>query len=96
MNTKLFKAIKDGNIDVVNELLLGRADTDFIDSFGITALVLALWYKHNEIAKVLLAFGANIDKPDNKFSLSIFVGVIKGIVGLIVFSIKSRSKTYGD
>lgn len=96
LNEKLFKAIKNGDIAIVNELLLSRANTDFIDSFGFTALILALWYKHNEIAKVLLTFGANIDKPNSKFSLSILIGVIKGIIGLITFSIKNRGKNYGN
>ena len=65
--TPLFTAISTGNINLVEALLINRAKTDLRNNKGETPLSNAVFNKQNEIAQLLLRYGAaptTINKSD--------------------------------
>ena len=55
----LLKAVKDGNIALVQKLLDDGTDVNIQDNDGSTALTMASTYRHIDIVKLLLNHGAN-------------------------------------
>ena len=51
---QLYQLCEDGKLAEVRAALAGGEDVDSKNSFGETALMRAVWYKHNSIVKLLL------------------------------------------
>ena len=60
----LHEAARDGQLDVVTDLLAQGADVNAKDPSGATALHYSAMRGHEEIAKVLLANGADVNSTD--------------------------------
>ena len=56
---------REGNLDGLNELLLGGGDVNESGYYGYTPLHYASGYGHLEIVNVLLAAGAEVNKTNN-------------------------------
>jgi len=63
--TALMAAVMNGNLDLVNGLLLHHANTDLIDEDGKTALIYATFFNKNQIATALIKAGANQQLRDH-------------------------------
>ena len=58
----LLRAVKEGNIEAIWELFeAGEVEVNFQNHYGDSALILAAWYGHVDIAKLLLDSGALVD-----------------------------------
>ncbi len=62
--TPLLFAAREGCAACVEALLDGGANPDFADPKNVTALVMALDNAHMDAARVLIGFGANVNKWD--------------------------------
>jgi ankyrin repeat protein len=60
MGTALMAAVMSGKLEIVNELILAKADLNQTSSDGKTALIFAAFSNKNEIVKALLK--AKVDK----------------------------------
>ncbi|XP_069687335.1 uncharacterized protein [Periplaneta americana] len=60
----LHMAVLNNDIKKVKELLDNKIDVDQQDEYGRTALHLASYYNHRNIAEELLTYGANLYKKD--------------------------------
>ena len=58
---------RKGNLDGLNELLLGGGDVNESGEYGTTPLHYASRYGHLEIVNVLLAAGAEVNKTNILF-----------------------------
>ena len=62
---RLFKAIQDNNLGIVQRLIAKNVDTNAKDKNGWPALVDAAYYGRKEVAEALIKAGANLDLRDN-------------------------------
>jgi len=62
--TPLLYAAREGCVACITELVLGGADTNLSDPFGMTPLVLALLNRHFDAAAVLIENGADVNQWD--------------------------------
>jgi ankyrin repeat protein len=80
MNAVWESAIKDGDVQIVLDLLGRGADVNALDRYGQTALMLAAHAGHRRLVEVLIAHGANLNVTA-KFGLSaLMLAVIAGDV----------------
>ena len=63
-NTALTYAARDGFTDIAHLLIEQGSDINWIDSEGVTPLILAAFKGHGEIAELLLAQGADVTVKD--------------------------------
>lgn len=72
-NQDLINAIKDGNVDKVNQLLAAGADVNYEAKKGFTPLFVASYFGNIEVVKLLLAKGADVNKalPDGATALMV-------------------------
>lgn len=86
-NTALTYAARDGFTDIVRLLIDQGAEIDWIDSEGVTPLILAAFKGHTEITQLLLDQGADSSIKDqwNRTALDYALRRGKGdaIVGLL-------------
>ena len=61
--TALNLASSQGNVPAVRLLLAAGADANHLNSRGWSALTLALYFHHDEVAFLLLKHGANVNQP---------------------------------
>lgn len=64
MSTELFIAAQAGDLDRVNALLQGGADSNASDDEGLTVLMMAAGNGHQEIVDILINAGANVNATD--------------------------------
>eukprot|EP01024_Parvocaulis_polyphysoides_P001509 TRINITY_DN10411_c0_g1_i1.p1 TRINITY_DN10411_c0_g1~~TRINITY_DN10411_c0_g1_i1.p1 ORF type:complete len:314 (-),score=42.76 TRINITY_DN10411_c0_g1_i1:258-1151(-) len=62
---EFFEAVKRGNIDAVDDLLVRNANAMSKDESGRTPLHYAVFYNHPRIVALLLIAGASVDAVDN-------------------------------
>lgn len=63
--TKLYRAVRSGNVKEVKRLLRDGADPDIADSHGLTPLHQAAYWGETEITALLLKAGANVNAENN-------------------------------
>ena len=78
LNSKLFKAIKEGNETTTKLLLDSGADINKADNDGWTPLYIAAQNGYVEIVKLLLDSGADKDKADEDGRTPLFTAAGKG------------------
>ncbi len=71
-------AIKQGNIDIINELVNNKYDLDNKSQAGATYLQYAVHKGKTEIAKILIENGANLDLQDIQGNTALRYAVSKG------------------
>ena len=64
--TPLMAAVVKGNIEIIEMLIAGNADTNIADANGTTALHYATLFKQTEIVKLLVKAGAKVDIKDGR------------------------------
>lgn len=57
MGSALMAAVMSGKIEIVTSLIAAKADLNQADSQGKTALIYAVFFNKNDIAKALLDAG---------------------------------------
>ena len=57
----IYDAAKDGNIKAVKQHLAAGTDVNTKDKHGRTPLLMAAWWDHKEIAKLLIGAGADVN-----------------------------------
>lgn len=57
--TPLHLAASEGKLAIVQQLLTGRAKVDSVNRYGETALMMATYWGHKDVVRVLLAAGAD-------------------------------------
>jgi ankyrin repeat protein len=62
--TALMAAVMNGNLEIVNSLILHHANTNLIDEGGKTALIYATFFNKNQIATALIKAGSNKQLKD--------------------------------
>ncbi|MDY0009069.1 MAG: ankyrin repeat domain-containing protein [Bdellovibrionales bacterium] len=94
--TKLFRAVREGNTSAVKKLLRAGADPDIADNHGMTPLHQAAYWGEDEIVSLLLKSGAapNIDNGQGWTPLhsAALAGGMKSR-GDIIESLKSAGAT---
>ncbi|MCW1430286.1 ankyrin repeat domain-containing protein [Novosphingobium sp. JCM 18896] len=79
----LFDAARLGRVDVLPALLRAGADIDARDRAGYTPLILASYHGHEHATAMLLATGAQVDRPDAARGNTALMGVaFKGHGGI--------------
>ncbi len=63
--TKLYRAVRSGNIKEVKKLLRDGADPDIADAHGLTPLHQAAYWGEGEITALLLKAGAQVNAENN-------------------------------
>lgn len=63
--TKLYRAVRSGNIKEVKKLLRDGADPDIADDHGLTPLHQAAYWGETEITELLIKAGANVNAENN-------------------------------
>lgn len=71
-------AIQQGDVNKVRTMLQNGEDVNRRDRMGNTALGLAAFYDHQEIARMLSEYGANIDGTDKHNNTPLIICAIKG------------------
>jgi ankyrin repeat protein len=69
-DTPLIAAARVGYMGAVGDLLRARVKIDATNRMGETALIVAVQQRQSEIVKLLLAMGANPDRPDSAAGLT--------------------------
>jgi len=64
--TPLMACVVKSNNEIAKVLIYKKADLDFADLSGMTALIYAINFKNYEIVSALVKAGANIDYKDGK------------------------------
>jgi ankyrin repeat protein len=77
--TALFKAARDGNIELVNALLIRKASVDVQETeYGTTALYVASLDGHLEVANALLMHHASVDVQQKDGATALYIASQKG------------------
>jgi ankyrin repeat protein len=79
----LFDACKNGQLEVVKDLLAKGADVDAKGALGATCLIRAINLGHLEVAKELLAQGADVDARNNNGETALLHASQEGQVELV-------------
>lgn len=74
-NATLIDATKDGDLELVRQLIISGEDVNQRDNSGFTPLFYSALRDDIDIARVLLAHGALVDAEDKKGSTPIFLAV---------------------
>jgi ankyrin repeat protein len=82
-NTMLFRASKEGNLEIVRLLVEGGADMDKADYDGRTPLYVACKYGHIKIVQLLLDAGADIDKEGWRVGTPLWIASEKGDLKIV-------------
>lgn len=97
--TALMHAVLRGDIGCVNMLLTKDADTDAMDEFGMTVLMLAAFMGNEETARLLLDNGADVNKG-GKFFGALEYAVIGGHPDMVKLLLKAgadvNKSTFGE
>lgn len=64
--TRLYRAVREGNLQEVKKLLKKKADPNIPNAHGITPLHLAAYWGEAAITEALLKSGANVDANTGK------------------------------
>ena len=62
--TPLYIAARRGDLEIVEILLAADADPNAVDASGRSTLIAALTRKHHDVARMLIAAGADVNKPE--------------------------------
>lgn len=65
MGTALMAAVMSGNLEIVEKLIVVKADLNQADTSGKTALIYATFFNKTDLVKALLRAGADKNAKDN-------------------------------
>lgn len=74
-NSALHDATRHGDLAEVRRLIGAGAEVNSRDFRGQTPLLLAVGYRHLEVAKVLLENGANVNAKDHEGTSALQLGI---------------------
>jgi hypothetical protein len=90
--SKLFDAINFNNINIIKSLINNNeVDINEVDNFGNTPLILAIYKKRTEIAKLLISNNANTEIKNKHGQNAIFYSVLTNSIELFTLLIKSKN-----
>ncbi len=77
-NEALLKAASVGDVTKVKSLLANGADINYAAKGGWTPLIIAAWYKNEELVSFLIKKGAEIDRNSDNGSTALLVSIVSG------------------
>ena len=77
-STDLTDAAKNGDLELVNALILSGANVDERDADGMTALHVAAWNDHLDIINALIVAGANVNFQSQRHATPLHYAAYKG------------------
>ena len=80
----LHTAVANGQIRLVNKLLMMGANPNAVDQRGVTPLILAVHYSNGEVVKLLLQANANTNTVPHSGPTALITAIQKQDLGLVV------------
>ncbi|WP_248912421.1 ankyrin repeat domain-containing protein [Paenibacillus antarcticus] len=93
LNLELFDAVKQGDQELVSNLLVEGADVDATDDTGRTSAMLAVHTKQLDIFKLLIEKGANINIRDNRMDNPLLYAGAEGLLDFVKVAVAAGADT---
>jgi len=92
-----FMAAISGNTEMVENLIKSGVDIDAVgDTFGMTALIFAIKYRHTKTVQKLIELGADVNKPNNFKVTPLMFASHYGLAGIVDILLLYGANVYAE